>query len=60
MTWDETVTVPKMALWLCMPPFVLGVVSLYLYVVEPVFSACERVAVRAAHWWGGVWDRILR
>lgn len=54
----ETVTVPTMALWVALPPFLLGCVSLWLYIVQPFLAAGERVTVRCVTAWITLWERV--
>ena len=54
----ETVTVPTMMLWVALPPFLLGCVSLWLYVVQPFLAACERVTVRCVTAWITLWENV--
>lgn len=54
----ETVTVPTLLLWVALPPFLLGCVSLWQYWVQPLLAAGERVTGRLATAWITFWERV--
>jgi hypothetical protein len=55
---SETVTVPTMWLWLALPPFLLGMVSLWLYVTQPFLAACERIVTKGVAKWLSFWEGV--
>jgi hypothetical protein len=54
----ETVTVPTTWLWLAACPLVVGLVSLWLYWMQPFLAACARLVTKAVTWWITFWEGV--